>query len=110
MEGTIYLCLGFFLATSIAKLLAVFPLAILGAMMFVVGIKLIGLSKDIGLSRDLIPMAATVLVSLATKGLQLRLYMAYGFAAGIAIHYLMELVLSGRCQWLHNPSSSGQSQ
>jgi len=109
MEGTIYLCLGLFLATSIAKILVVFPMAILGAMMFVVGIKLIGLSKDIGLSRDLIPMAATVLVSLATKGLQLKLYMAYGFATGIAIHYLMELILNGRFQWLYKPSSSYQS-
>lgn len=110
IEGTIYLCLGLFLATSIAKILVVFPLAILGAMMFVVGIKLIGLSKDIGLSRDLIPMAATIFVSLVTKRLQLRLYMAYGFVAGIAIHYLMELILNRRSQWLHKPSSSGQSR
>ena len=109
MEGTIYLCLGLFLATSIAKILVVFPLAILGAMMFVVGIKLIGLSKDIGLSRNLLPMAATVMVSLVTKGLQLRLYMAYGFAVGIAVHYLMEFILNGRFQWLCKPSSSSQS-
>ncbi len=93
MEGMIQLFAGLFLATSIAKVFAVFPLAIIGVMLFLVGIELIKLSKDIGLSRDLVPMVATVLISLITKGLKLRLYMAYGFAVGLVAHYSMELLL-----------------
>lgn len=93
MEGMIQLSAGLFLATSIAKVFAVFPMAIIGAMMFLVGVELIKLSKDIILSRDLVPMVATALIALVTKGLQLRLYMAYGFAVGLVVHYSMELLL-----------------
>ncbi len=105
MEGVIYLSIGLFLTASIAKVLAVFPMAIVGAMLFLVGIELIRLAKDIGLSWNLTPMAATVLVSLITKGLQLRLYMAYGFVVGLVAHYVIELALKGRLQWLYKPAS-----
>lgn len=110
MEGVIYISVGLFLAGPIAKVLVVFPMAIIGAMIFLVGIQLIKLAKDIGLSWELAPMMATVLVSLVTKGLQLRLYMAYGFAVGLAVHYLIQAVLKGRFQWLHKLVYSGQNR
>ncbi len=105
MEGVIYLSMGLFLATSITRVVVVFPMAILGAMMFLVGIELVKLGKDIGFSRDLVPMAVTVLTALITKGLQLRLYMAYGFIVGLAVHYLTQHALKGRLRWLYKPVS-----
>ena len=72
--------MGAFLASSIAHLLGVFPTAIIGAMMFLVGIELTKFVKDVRPDRDLAPLGATLLVSLASN-------MAYGFLAGLAVHY-----------------------
>ncbi|MBC8390788.1 MAG: hypothetical protein H8E13_22395 [Actinobacteria bacterium] len=85
LEGLIEISLGLFLANSIAGLFAVFPMAIVGAMMFLVGIELIKFSRDIRLNKDLIPMAATVIVSLATN-------MAYGFLIGLIVYHLIRFV------------------
>lgn len=85
IEGSIEIFLGLFLATSIASLSSSFPTAIIGAMMFLVGIELIKFAKDIGLDKDLIPMATTIIVSVATN-------MAYGFGAGLAVHYLIPTI------------------
>ncbi|MEW5768493.1 MAG: putative sulfate/molybdate transporter [bacterium] len=85
IEGLIEISMGLFLAASIAGLLAVFPTAIIGAMMFLVGIELIKFTRDIRLSKDLIPMAATLIVSLATN-------MAGGFLAGLVVYHLPRLV------------------
>ncbi len=89
MEGLIEISLGLFLASSIAGLFAVFPTAIIGAMMFLVGIELTKFAKDIRLSKDLIPLAVTVGVSLAAN-------MAYGFLAGLAVHHLMRFIFRGK--------------
>ncbi len=113
IEGVIYLSVGLFLAGSINKVPTVFPVAtvaIIGAMMFLVGIQLIKLAKDIGLSWDLAPMMATVLVSLVTKGLQLRLYMAYGFTVGLAVHYLIQLILTKKEGLLESCLSNSDSE
>ena len=85
LEGLIEISLGLFLANSIAGLFAVFPMAIVGAMMFLVGIELTKFAKDIRLNKDLIPMVATVIVSLVTN-------MAYGFLTGLMVHYLIRFV------------------
>lgn len=53
-----------------------FPIAIVGAMMFLVGIELAKFAKDIRLNHELIPLAVTLIVSLAAN-------MAWGFIAGI---------------------------
>jgi len=74
-----------FLANSIAGLFAVFPMAIVGAMMFMVGIELIKFARDIRLNKDFIPMAVTVIVSLATN-------MAFGFLIGLMVNYLIRFV------------------
>jgi MFS superfamily sulfate permease-like transporter len=100
MEGVIEVSIGLFLATSIAKVLTIFPTAIIGAMMFLVGVELTKFAKDIGFGKDLVPMAATLLVSLATN-------MAYGFAVGLITYYLIRLVLEGRSRrWLYKAASS----
>jgi MFS superfamily sulfate permease-like transporter len=88
IEGFIEISMGLFLASSISGLFSVFPTAIIGAMMFLVGIELTKFAKDIRLSKDLIPMAATIIVSLATN-------MAYGFIAGIIVHHITRLNLDG---------------
>ena len=85
LEGLIEISLGLFLANSIAGLFTVFPMAIVGAMMFLVGIELTKFARDIRLNKDLIPMAVTVIVSLATN-------MAYGFLVGLIVYYLIRFV------------------
>jgi MFS superfamily sulfate permease-like transporter len=64
-------------------------MAIVGAMMFLVGIELTKFAKDIRLNKDLIPMAVTVIVSLATN-------MAYGFLAGLLVYYLIRFIFKNR--------------
>jgi MFS superfamily sulfate permease-like transporter len=84
MEGLMEIAMGLFLATSIAALFAVFPMAIIGAMLLMVGIELIMFAKDVRLGMDVIPLAATVVVSLVSN-------MAFGFLAGLAVHYLIRI-------------------
>ena len=93
IEGLIEISMGLFLATSIAGLFAVFPTAIIGAMMFLVGIELTKFAKDIRLSRDLIPTGVTLIVSLATN-------MACGFLVGLIVYHLTRSVFrkKGRCR------------
>jgi len=86
LEGLIEISLGLFLASSIATLFASFPTAIIGAMMFLVGVELVKFARDVKIGWDLIPMGATVAVSLITN-------MAFGFAAGLAVHYILQLLL-----------------
>jgi hypothetical protein len=84
MEGLMEIAMGLFLATSIAGLFAVFPMAIIGAMLFMVGIELILFAKDVRLDVDVVPLAATIVVSLISN-------MAFGFLAGLAAHYLLQV-------------------
>ncbi|MBN1536633.1 MAG: putative sulfate/molybdate transporter [Anaerolineales bacterium] len=84
IEGAIEICLGLFFAASITGLFSVFPLAILGAMMLMVGVELIKFARGVRLNIDLLPMAATVIVSLLSN-------MAVGFIAGLGIHHTIRL-------------------
>ncbi len=84
MEGVIEISLGLFFATSIAALFTAFPIAVIGAMMFLVGIELTKFAKDIRWGKDLIPLTATVIVSLVTN-------MACGFLVGLTTHYLTQI-------------------
>jgi len=92
IEGAIEISMGLFLSTSIAGLFAVFPTAIIGAMMFLVGIELVKFAKDIR-TKDWMPMAATLAVSLVTN-------MACGFLAGLAVYHLTRFVFrkKGYCK------------
>jgi len=82
IEGTIEIGLGLLLGGSIAALFAAFPVAIVGAMMLMVGVELLKFARELRFDRALLPVAATVAGSVA-------LNMAVGFAAGMAFHYLI---------------------
>ena len=81
--------LGLFLASSVAGLFAVFPTAIIGAMMFLVGVELTKFAKNIHLSKDLLPMGATIIISLLSN-------MAFGFVVGLLVHYLIRFIMRWR--------------
>ncbi|MDW7740228.1 MAG: putative sulfate/molybdate transporter [Bacillota bacterium] len=87
IEGMIEIAMGILLATSIAGLFALFPMAIIGAMMFMVGIELIKFSRDVSLNWNMIVLAVTVLVSVLTN-------MAFGFLAGLAVYYMITFYIS----------------
>lgn len=93
IEGMIEISLGLFLASSIADLFSVFPTAIIGAMMLLVGIELTKFAKDTRLSKDLIPMAATLIVAMITN-------MAYGFLVGLLVYHLTRAISrkKGHCK------------
>jgi MFS superfamily sulfate permease-like transporter len=93
IEGLIEITLGLFLATSIAGLFTVFPKAIIGAMMFLVGLELTKFAKDIRPNKDLVPLGATLVVSLATNT-------AYGFLAGLLVYHVIRLIFrkKGYCK------------
>jgi MFS superfamily sulfate permease-like transporter len=80
IEGTIEITLGVLLAGSIAALFAAFPMAIVGAMMLLVGIEMVKFSRDLCFNRNLIPVAVTVLGSILAN-------MAVGFVVGMLVHY-----------------------
>lgn len=82
IEGVTEISLGLFLGASIAALFAAFPLAIVGAMMFLVGVELVKFARDLRFNRELASVAATVVGSLA-------LNMAFGFLAGLTAYYLL---------------------
>ena len=82
IEGLIEIGLGLFLGASIVAIFSAFPLAIVGAMMFMVGVELFKFARDLRPNRELLPVAATLLGSIL-------LNMAAGFAAGAAVHYLI---------------------
>jgi predicted benzoate:H+ symporter BenE len=83
LEGIIEISLGLFLAASIAGLFTSFPTAIIGAMMLLVGIQLTRFTRDVGFNKDLLPLGVTLTVSLAAN-------MAFGFLAGLAVHYAVQ--------------------
>jgi MFS superfamily sulfate permease-like transporter len=86
IEGVLEIGMGLFLAYSIADLFGAFPQAIIGAMMLLVGIELVKVATDVRWGWDLVPLATTVLVALATN-------MAFGFLAGLAVHYGLRFIL-----------------
>lgn len=85
IEGLIEIAMGLFLAGSIAGLLSVFPVAIIGAMMFLVGVELVKFARGIHWDTDIIPMGTTLIVSLLTN-------MAYGFLSGFVVYYLIKSI------------------
>ena len=99
IEGTIEIGLGLFFSASVASLFIVFPKAIIGAMMFLVGLEMIKFAKNLRPQKDLLPVGATVLVSLLTD-------MAWGFLAGLAVYYLSWFVIrkTGRCSCSKPPA------
>ncbi len=85
IEGSIEILLGLFLAGSIAGIFSAFPQAIIGAMMFMVGIELIKFARHVRAWRDIVVVVTTVAAALLTN-------MALGFLVGIAMHRVLGLV------------------
>jgi MFS superfamily sulfate permease-like transporter len=85
IEGLLEVLAGLFLTTFIIQLLSVFPLSVIGSMLFLVGIELVAFVRESKLDWDFIPLAVTVSVSLAGN-------MAYGFLAGLLVHYLLQRI------------------
>ena len=81
IEGTVEILLGLFLARSIADLFASFPIAIVGAMMVVVGLELLKFIRLVRAKGEWPAIAVTLAVSVAAN-------MAFGFAAGILYCFL----------------------
>jgi MFS superfamily sulfate permease-like transporter len=89
IEGVVEVSLGLFFASSVAGLFTMFPTAIVGAMMFLVGVELTKFVKKIRLNKDLIPMGATVIVSLLSN-------MAFGFIVGLGVYHLIRFIVRQR--------------
>jgi len=81
IEGTIEICLGLFLAGSIASIFSMFPGSIIGAMLLLVGVELVKFVRNIRLW-DIPLMVFTVAVSLLTN-------MAIGFIAALVLYYIL---------------------
>ena len=81
IEGVIEICLGLFLANSIAGLFSVFPQSITGAMLLLVGIELTRFVRNLRLHETPI-MALTVVLSLLTN-------MAIGFIAAVGLYHIL---------------------
>lgn len=84
LEGSIEIALGLFFSTSIAQLFSVFPQAIIGAMLFYVGLQLLKGARTLAWNRELLFVALTVLVSVLSN-------MALGYLAGMVAYYLARL-------------------
>jgi len=80
IEGTIEVVVGLFFAGSIAAVFAAFPLPIIGAMLFLVGIELTKFARELKPGREWIPMIATLIGALVFN-------MAAGFVVGMIVHY-----------------------
>jgi hypothetical protein len=84
MEGLMEIGIGILLATSIAGIFMVFPQAIIGGMMLMVGVELIKFARDIKIEWS------AILVLTATVAVSILANMAFGFLAGMALYYSLE--------------------
>ncbi|MBC8467987.1 MAG: hypothetical protein H8D56_00835 [Planctomycetes bacterium] len=82
LEGLIEISLGLFLGASIAALFAAFPMAIVGAMMLMVGFELMKFAKGLRMDKQLATVIVTVTGSLLWN-------MAAGFLVGMVVHYIL---------------------
>ncbi len=85
IEGVIEILLGLFLASSVMILFSNFPVAIIGAMLFAPGVKLLMLAKGASRGLDIYILLITASVSIFTN-------MALGFAAGVLCYYLFKII------------------
>ena len=89
IEGGIEIFLGLFLAKSIGGLFAAFPVAIIGAMMFVVGLEIMKFIRLVRTTGEWPAIGVTLVVSVAGN-------MALGFVAGILYCLLSARVFGKR--------------
>jgi len=92
IEGSLEILLGIFLSGSIASMFRSFPTAIVGAMMIMVGIELAKFMESVRSSREWIVIAASSrewIVIGATVAFSIYFNMAAGFAAGLAVSWVI---------------------
>jgi MFS superfamily sulfate permease-like transporter len=82
MEGTIEILLGLFFANSIGKISNVFPLAVLGAMLFFTGLELGRVAFKIKGKDQILIMLVTATLSVFTN-------LAIGFIVGLAMYFVL---------------------
>lgn len=82
-EGLIEISLGLFFSASIVGIFTYFPIAIIGGMMFLVGIELTRFAWTTRLTIDIVPLITTVAIAVFIN-------MAVGFIAGTAMHYVIK--------------------
>ncbi len=100
IEGSIYIILGLLFATTFTDIFAVFPMAILGSMLLLVGFELIKFVKNLQFDLELIPVALTIVLTLLTN-------MAVGFAIGLISHHLIKHFRRGQGHGEENQDSEG---
>jgi len=83
IEGTIEISLGLFLSKSILNLFSVFPMSIVGAMLFYVSYELAKLARDIKSKSEIFVMLLTALISIVSN-------MAIGFITGIIVFNIIK--------------------
>ncbi|MFC1525875.1 putative sulfate/molybdate transporter [Candidatus Latescibacterota bacterium] len=79
IEGTIEIGLGMFFSSAIVGMFSAFPMSIVGAMMFMVGLNLARYALTLR-AKDFMPTGATVAVSMVSN-------MALGFLLGLAVYF-----------------------
>jgi len=82
LEGMIEIAMGILLATSILGVFTLFPMAIIGAMMLMVGFEMIKFARDVSTDWNIAVLVLTVALSLLAN-------MAVGFISGMALYYLI---------------------
>ena len=85
LEGLIEICLGLFLGKSLHNLLTAFPLAVVGGMMFLVGIELLKVVKGL--------QGWGARIAVLTAAVSLISNMAVGFVVGMVAAYLVRHLL-----------------
>ena len=85
IEGSIYITLGLFFGASFTGLFSVFPTAILGAMLLLIGFELVKFGRELRFNIDLVPVGLTVLVALLSN-------LALGFLAGLLSYHLIQQI------------------
>ena len=89
LEGIMEISLGLFFSKAIVGLFTSFPMGIIGAMLFMVGIALAKYAFTLRKITDIIPAAVTAVVSLVSS-------MAFGFIAGFLVHFAMRYYFQHR--------------
>ncbi|MFQ6040472.1 MAG: putative sulfate/molybdate transporter [Candidatus Poribacteria bacterium] len=92
IEGIIEISLGLFFSQAIVGLFGAFPMSIIGAMLFMVGIALAKYAFTLR-AKDIIPATVTTVVSLIWN-------MAFGFIAGFLVYFAIKYYFraTGRCK------------
>jgi predicted benzoate:H+ symporter BenE len=85
IEGSIYITLGLFFGASFTGLFSMFPRAILGAMLFLVGLELVKFGRELRFDIQLVPVGLTVITALLSN-------LALGFLVGLGSFHLIHLI------------------